>query len=182
MSCLWLSELVRASSVYDPKVVILDRAVAPRCPFCNGKIMFRPCPCIRGAIEFGLLQMVDGMRMVAEMTIFFETLEPPTPVPDDWPTDAAGLKLGHWVPTPPASAWRTAECMWHRRLGQDSGSLMLPFFEYPNEGDHWYACIYTNKRITEWSQFTCTMADGSPSHAMHWADERIGRPTSWERL
>ena len=124
--------------------------------------------------------------MLAEMTIFFETLEPPTPIPDDWPTDAAGLKLGHWIPTPlqpPSSPdGKTIECLWHRRLGPDGGAILLPFFRYPKDGDHWYACIYKHKRITEWMQFTCSVVDSSPSHAMHWADERIGRPTAWERL
>jgi len=172
-------EVVRA--VYDPAMVMLSREEAPRCPFCEGKIMFRPCPCIRGSIEGGVLAMRDGERMLAEMTIFFETREPPAPIPDDWPTDAAGLKLGHWVPIAGAGSW-DPQNSWHRRLGPDSGALLLAFLRYPKHSDHWYACIYKRGRITEDERFVCTVVDGSPSQAMHWADVRIGRPTAWERL
>jgi hypothetical protein len=121
----------------------------------------------------GVLNIVDAMRMMAEMTILFELREPCEPPPEDWPKE-----IEHWQPF----ANSTLNVPWHRRLNADSGALVLPFIDWGKEPALWYAVLYKSGRIIETQEVPCERQHRSPAEAMFWADCRLGRPTMWERL
>lgn len=143
-----------------------------RCPFCNGRIMFRPCPCLQASVAFGALDFTDARRMRAEMGVFFVTREP-----------LAGA-AANWVPSGHEGAPSTESPLvpWSRRLLPDAGALALPFTGWGKEPAQWYAVLYLGGRIIEDCWFLSTEQDNSPSSAIHWAETRLALPTAWDRL